>query len=117
MTYVLRPGVLFLRYWPQLAACYLLGLLGLLGRRGVIELAAWRSPSGVSRRCTHRQHDSAIVGEAVDPLLAAVGDLQLRVRLLPHAQGDRLTGFHGILGMLQAKMSCSVRPRSEGLDQ
>ena len=26
------------RYWPQLAACY---LLGLLGRRGAIELAAW----------------------------------------------------------------------------
>ena len=38
MTYVLRPLVLFLRYWPQLAACY---LLGLLGRRGAIELAAW----------------------------------------------------------------------------
>lgn len=38
MTYVLRPFVLCLRYWPQLAACY---LLGLLGRRGAIELAAW----------------------------------------------------------------------------
>ena len=38
MTYVLRPFVLFLRYWPQLAACY---VLGLLGRRGAIELAAW----------------------------------------------------------------------------
>ncbi|WP_349268659.1 hypothetical protein MPNTM1_03672 [Mycolicibacterium parafortuitum] len=38
MTYLLRPFVLFVRYWPQLAACY---LLGLLGRRGAIELAAW----------------------------------------------------------------------------
>lgn len=38
MTYVLRPLVLCLRYWPQLAACY---LLGLLGRRAAIELAAW----------------------------------------------------------------------------
>lgn len=38
MTCVLRPLVLFLRYWPQLAACY---LLGFLGRRGAIELAAW----------------------------------------------------------------------------
>ncbi|VEG55727.1 Uncharacterised protein [Mycolicibacterium aurum] len=38
MTYLLRPFVLCLRYWPQLAACY---LLGLLGRRGAIELAAW----------------------------------------------------------------------------
>ncbi|MDW5613339.1 MULTISPECIES: hypothetical protein [Mycolicibacterium] len=38
MTYLLRPFVLFFRYWPQLAACY---LLGLLGRRGAIELAAW----------------------------------------------------------------------------
>jgi hypothetical protein len=36
--YVLRPLTLWLRYWPQLAACY---LLGLLGRRGAIELAAW----------------------------------------------------------------------------
>jgi hypothetical protein len=34
----LRPILLCLRYWPQLAACY---LLGLLGRRGAIELAAW----------------------------------------------------------------------------
>lgn len=38
MTYLLRPFQLCLRYWPQLAACY---LLGLLGRRGAIELAAW----------------------------------------------------------------------------
>lgn len=38
MTYLLRPFVLCLRYWPQLAGCY---LLGLLGRRGAIELAAW----------------------------------------------------------------------------
>ncbi len=38
MTYLLRPFVVCLRYWPQLAACY---LLGLLGRRGAIELAAW----------------------------------------------------------------------------
>ncbi|KWX68204.1 hypothetical protein [Mycobacterium sp. NAZ190054] len=38
MTYLLRPFVLCVRYWPQLAACY---LLGLLGRRGAIELAAW----------------------------------------------------------------------------
>lgn len=37
MTYMLRPFVLFLRYWPQLAACY---VLGLLGRQGAIELAA-----------------------------------------------------------------------------
>ncbi|MGB3229553.1 MAG: hypothetical protein WA944_06495 [Mycobacterium sp.] len=38
MTYLLRPVVLCLRYWPQLAACY---LLGFLGRQGAIELAAW----------------------------------------------------------------------------
>ncbi len=38
MTYLLRPFVLCFRYWPQLTACY---LLGLLGRRGAIELAAW----------------------------------------------------------------------------
>jgi hypothetical protein len=38
MTYLLRPLLLCFRYWPQLAACY---LLGLLGRRGAIELAAW----------------------------------------------------------------------------
>ena len=38
MTYLLRPFIVCLRYWPQLAACY---LLGLLGRRGAIELAAW----------------------------------------------------------------------------
>lgn len=38
MTSLLRPLVLCLRYWPQLAACY---LLGMLGRRGAIELAAW----------------------------------------------------------------------------
>lgn len=37
MTYLVRPFVLCFRYWPQLAACY---LLGLLGRRGAIELAA-----------------------------------------------------------------------------
>jgi hypothetical protein len=35
---LLRPWVLFVRYWPQLAACY---LLGYLGRQGAIELAAW----------------------------------------------------------------------------
>ncbi|MGE2834651.1 hypothetical protein [Mycobacterium sp. SMC-4] len=38
MSWVLRPFALFLRYWPQLAACY---LLGLLGRNGAIWLAAW----------------------------------------------------------------------------
>jgi len=38
MRYVLRPLVVWARYWPQLAACY---LLGLLGRHGAIELAAW----------------------------------------------------------------------------
>ncbi|KRE34433.1 hypothetical protein ASG82_19435 [Mycobacterium sp. Soil538] len=38
MTYLRQLGALYLRYWPQLAACY---LLGLLGRRGAIELAAW----------------------------------------------------------------------------
>jgi len=38
VRYLLRPLVVCLRYWPQLAACY---LLGLLGRRGAIELAAW----------------------------------------------------------------------------
>ncbi len=35
---MLRPLALWLRYWPQLAACY---LLGVLGRRAAIELAAW----------------------------------------------------------------------------
>lgn len=35
---VIRPLWLWLRYWPQLAACY---LLGLLVRRATIELAAW----------------------------------------------------------------------------
>ncbi|MGH3640344.1 MAG: hypothetical protein ACRDUX_15105, partial [Mycobacterium sp.] len=34
---LLRPLSLFWRYWPQLAACY---LLGILGRQGAIELAA-----------------------------------------------------------------------------
>jgi hypothetical protein len=34
---LLRPLDLFWRYWPQLAACY---LLGILGRQGAIELAA-----------------------------------------------------------------------------
>lgn len=38
MTYLLRPVVLCLRFWPQLAACY---LLGFLGRQGAIQLAAW----------------------------------------------------------------------------
>lgn len=38
MNSLLRPFVLCVRYWPQLAACY---LLGMLGRRGAIELAAW----------------------------------------------------------------------------
>ena len=36
--FVLRPFALWWRYWPQLAALY---LVGLLARRGVIELAAW----------------------------------------------------------------------------
>ena len=35
---MLRPFALWWRYWPQLAALY---LVGLLARRGVIELAAW----------------------------------------------------------------------------
>src|SRR5690242_14698199 len=50
MTYLLRPFAVCLRYWPQLAACY---LLGLLGRRGAIELAAWvgyDNPAWVSLR-------------------------------------------------------------------
>lgn len=38
MRYVVRPLTLWVRYFPQLAACY---LLGYLGRRGAIELAAW----------------------------------------------------------------------------
>lgn len=35
---VLRPLILWVQCWPQLAACY---LVGLLGRTGAIELAAW----------------------------------------------------------------------------
>lgn len=38
MRYVLRPLALWWRYFPQLAALY---LLGVLGRRGAIELAAF----------------------------------------------------------------------------
>lgn len=38
VRHVLRPLILWVRYFPQLAACY---LLGYLGRRGAIELAAW----------------------------------------------------------------------------
>ncbi len=38
MRYLLQPFVLSWRYWPQLAACY---LAGLLMRRGAIALAAW----------------------------------------------------------------------------
>ncbi|OBB04780.1 hypothetical protein A5662_11165 [Mycobacteriaceae bacterium 1482268.1] len=38
MHYVLRPFALWWRYWPQLAAIY---LLGWLGRKGAIELAAY----------------------------------------------------------------------------
>lgn len=38
MRYVLRPFNLWWRYFPQLAALY---LLGWLGRKGAIELAAW----------------------------------------------------------------------------
>ena len=37
MRYLLRPFALWRRYFPQLAACY---LLGVLGRRAAIELAA-----------------------------------------------------------------------------
>ncbi len=38
MRYALRPFILLGQYWPQLAACY---LLGLLGRTAAIEWAAW----------------------------------------------------------------------------
>lgn len=38
MHHALRPLTVFVRYWPQLVACY---LLGVLGRKGAIELAAW----------------------------------------------------------------------------
>jgi len=37
VRYLLRPLILWVQYWPQLAAWY---LLGYLGRRGAIELAA-----------------------------------------------------------------------------
>ena len=58
MTYVLRPGVLFLRYWPQLAACYLLGLLGVGGGAS----SSWRP--GVRRR---EFHDAAPTGSTIAP--------------------------------------------------
>jgi hypothetical protein len=38
MRSALRPFILWVQCWPQLAACY---LLGLLGRRAAIDLAAW----------------------------------------------------------------------------
>lgn len=38
MRYLLRPVLLWVQYFPQLAACF---LLGYLGRLGAIELAAW----------------------------------------------------------------------------
>jgi hypothetical protein len=38
MRLLLRPLALWVRYWPQLAACY---LLGYLARRAAIEAAAW----------------------------------------------------------------------------
>jgi hypothetical protein len=38
MRTALRPLILWVQCWPQLAACY---LLGLLGRRAAIDLAAW----------------------------------------------------------------------------
>ena len=38
VRYVLAPLTLFVRYFPQLVACY---LVGYLGRQGAIEWAAW----------------------------------------------------------------------------
>lgn len=38
MPYLLRPFVLAWRYWPQIAACY---LVGMLARRGAVEWAAY----------------------------------------------------------------------------
>ena len=38
MRYLVRPLRVWVRYWPQLAALY---LLGVLARRGAIEWAAW----------------------------------------------------------------------------
>ena len=43
-----RPLRLWFRYWPQLAACY---LLGLLARRATIELAAW---AGYAKKPAHK---------------------------------------------------------------
>ena len=38
VRHLLQPAIVFVRYLPQLTACY---LLGLLGRTGAIEWAAW----------------------------------------------------------------------------
>jgi hypothetical protein len=38
VPYLLRPFVLAWRYWPQIAACY---LVGMLARRGAVEWAAY----------------------------------------------------------------------------
>ncbi|HEY1840516.1 MAG TPA: hypothetical protein VGG53_09875, partial [Mycobacterium sp.] len=38
MSYLLRPFALAWRYWPQIAACY---LVGVLARRGAVEAAAY----------------------------------------------------------------------------
>ncbi|MBI3215966.1 MAG: hypothetical protein HYZ38_19270 [Mycobacterium sp.] len=44
MRYVLRPFSVWVRYFPQLAACY---LAGLLAREGAIDLAAWAGHDNV----------------------------------------------------------------------
>lgn len=58
--YLLRPFVLAWRYWPQLAACY---LVGVAARRAAIQIAAWAG------------HDNALWAASIMPFagLATLG--------------------------------------------
>ena len=47
--YLLRPLSLWARYWPQLAACYLLGLLGRQAHDRVGGLGRVRQRAGGHR--------------------------------------------------------------------
>src|SRR4029079_12442872 len=67
-------------------------------RRCSLPARPTETTSSASRHTRHGQDRLPILGLAVDPLLATVGDHQLRVFLLPHPYRHRVTETQGRLG-------------------
>ena len=118
MRYLVRPLRVWVQYWPQLAALY---LLGVLGRRGAIEWAAWAGydnhwwASLIMPLAGYQaaRGDMSAFSQVSDQVAALMGhggehvSLQSLARLVGDGRGldPSSPGFQQLLGALEGELA------------